>query len=253
MKLESIQKTSTPELVVREILKNIQSGALQPGGKLPSERELSKAFGVGRSSVREAISAMNLVGYFTITQGKGIFLREDVPSQFAFNTRLSEILEAYWLFDVIETREILECSLVRLAAQRAGLKDGQKLRDMLEELKRVRDDIQGFYRADFEFHMAVCEAANNEVLSEMLRIIIEKTHARYMKFLPDTLCRPDRAIDTAGQIVEAILKKDAELASELMKDHLNIVKDELVRIMPEAENYRNRKLTVLPNHENSPQ
>lgn len=244
MKFESIQKISTPELVVREILKNIQSGDLQPGGKLPSERELSKAFGVGRSSVREAISAMTLVGYLEVTQGKGIFLREDIPSQFAFNAKLSEILEAYWLFDVIETREILECSLVRLAAERAGPRDRSKLEEMLQDLRKTRDDIHGFYRADFEFHMAICEAANNDVLCEMLRIVIEKTHHQYLTYLPDTLCRPDRAIDTAELIVEAIGRKEAQTAAELMKEHLNIIKAELSRIMPEAENYKTRKESV---------
>lgn len=249
MKFESIQKISTPELVVREILKNIQSGELKPGGKLPSERELAKAFDVGRSSIREAISAMTLVGYFEVTQGKGIFLKEDVPSQFAFNAFLSEILEAYWLFDVIETREILECSLVRLAAERAGPKDHLKLREMLEELKQRQEDIHGFYKADFDFHMAICEAAGNDVLCEILRLIIEKTHSRYLRYLPDTLCRPEQAILTAGHIVQALSNQDAETASRHMKEHLHIVTEELQRIMPDAEKYKMRKLRVLSNHE----
>ncbi|MCF8104776.1 MAG: FadR family transcriptional regulator [Desulfohalobiaceae bacterium] len=241
MKLESIHKISTPELVVRELLKNIQSGELRPGGKLPSERELSKAFGVGRSSVREAISAMTLVGYLEVTQGKGIFLREDLPSRFAFNAKLSQVLEAYWLFDVIETREILECSLARLAAERAGPRDLRKLREMLEDLQGSQEDIDGFYRADFEFHMAICEAAENDVLCEMLRIIIEKTHSQYLTYLPDTLCRPERAIRTAELIVEAVEAKRGGDAAELMKEHLGIIKTELTRIMPEAESYKIRK------------
>ncbi len=244
MKLESIQRISTPELVVREILKNIQSGELPPGGKLPSERELAKAFGVGRSSIREAVSAMTLVGYFQVTQGKGIFLKEDLPSQFAFNTTLSEILEAYWLFDVIETREILECSLVRLAAERAGAKDLRKLQEMLADLEHCQEDIHEFYRADFDFHMAICEAANNDVLCEMLRLIIEKTHSRYLEHLPNTLCRPDQAILTAGQILQAIEGHHPEKAADLMKEHLNIVKEELLRIMPQAEDYKMKKELV---------
>jgi GntR family transcriptional repressor for pyruvate dehydrogenase complex len=244
VKVESIHRVSTPELVVREILKNIQSGELKPGGKLPSERELAKAFGVGRSSIREAISAMTLVGYFEVTQGKGIFLKEDVPSQFAFNATLSEILEAYWLFDVIETREILECSLARLAAERAGRKDHVKLREMFDDLEQCQEDIHAFYRADFEFHMAICEAAGNDVLCEMLRLIIEKTHSRYLEHLPNTLCRPDQAIRTAEQIVLAIEDQHFEAAAERMKEHLNIVKQELIRIMPQAENYKMKKEMV---------
>ena len=61
MKISTINKTSTPELVVRELLKHIKNGELAPGDKLPPERNLAESFGVSRSSVREAISAMVLV------------------------------------------------------------------------------------------------------------------------------------------------------------------------------------------------
>ena len=62
MGYRSIQKSSTPELVMREILASIETGQLKPGDKLPTERELSKMFGVGRSTIREATSALTLLG-----------------------------------------------------------------------------------------------------------------------------------------------------------------------------------------------
>lgn len=245
MKVESIQKTSTPELVVREILKNIKSGGLKPGDKLPPERELSKAFGVGRSSIREAISAMVLVGYFEVTQGKGVFLREDIPSPHVFNSKLSDVLAAYWILDLIETREHIECSVVRMAAAKAGPKEIEKLREAAAAIRGNGADIDRFYQSDFDFHMALADASENPVMAGILRMIIEKIHADYMTFMPDTLCRPDRAIETAARLVDRIEGKDADAACAVMLEHLGIVKSELVRIIPEIDQCRNRKDMVL--------
>ena len=256
MKITAIQKASTPELVVRELLQNIKNGSLKPGDKLPPERELAQAFGVSRSSVREAISAMVLVGYLEVTQGKGIFVKDDIPSPYIFSSALRDVLDAYWTLDVIETRQIMECSLVKLAAMRADRQDIQKLRDTLDRMKKNIDNLEGFYQADFEFHNAICEATNNEVMSEMLKIIIAKTHAHYMKFMPDALCRPDEAITTAGGIVDCIEERNAERACEEMVKHLNLVSSELIRLIPEAESYRDQIDTMfysLPSTDHQPE
>ncbi len=245
MKVESIQKTSTPELVVREILKNIKSGELKPGDKLPPERELSKAFGVGRSSIREAVSAMVLVGYFHVTQGKGVFLRDDIPSPHIFNGKLRDVLAAYWILDLIETREHLECSVVRMAAAKAGDKEIQQLREAVDAIRANSADVNRFYESDFDFHMTLAEAAENPVMSSILKMIIEKLHADYMAFMPDTLCRPDRAVETAERIVDRIEGKDGERACAVMLEHLGIVKTELVRIIPEIKPHRNPQNMVL--------
>lgn len=249
MKLESIQKKSTPELVVREILKNIKSGELKPGDKLPPERELSKAFGVGRSSIREAISAMILVGYFEATQGKGVFLRQDIPLPYMLSSKLSDVLAAYWILDLIEVREHLECSVVRMASAKAKDADIEKLREAVAVIRNNSADIDRFYESDFDFHITLAEAAENPVMSSILKMIVEKLHADYMTFMPDTLCRPDKAIETAEQIVERIAAKDAEGACAMMLEHLGIVKTELVRIIPEIQRHRNQKDSAVLNYD----
>ncbi len=256
MKITAIQKASTPELVVRELLQNIKNGSLKPGDKLPPERELAQAFGVSRSSVREAISAMVLVGYMEVTQGKGIFVKDDIPSPYIFSSALRDVLDAYWTLDVIETRQIMECSLVKLAAMRADRQDIQRLRDTLDRMKKNTDNLEGFYQADFDFHNAICEATNNEVMSEMLKIIIAKTHAHYMKFMPDALCRPEEAVATAERIVDWIEERNAERACEEMVKHLNLVSSELIRLIPEAESYRDQIDTMfysLPSADHQPE
>jgi len=245
MKISTIQRTSTPELVVRELLQNIKDGDLKPGDKLPPERFLAQSFGVSRSSVREAITAMVLVGYLEVTQGKGIFLKDDIPSPYLLSSTLRDVLDAYWTLDILETRQIMECSLVTLAVKRADSSDIEKLRAALEQMEQSLDDLEGFYQADFAFHNAICEATNNEVMAEMLKIIIAKTHAHYLKFLPDALCKPKEALATARRIVDCIEQGNAREASKQMIEHLEIVSSELVRLIPEAESYREDVDTIF--------
>jgi GntR family transcriptional repressor for pyruvate dehydrogenase complex len=245
MKISTINKTSTPELVVRELLKNIKEGDLTPGEKLPPERNLAESFGVSRSSVREAVSAMVLVGYLEVTQGKGIFLKKDIPSPHMFTSSLSDVLNAYWIMDIIETRQTLECSVVQLAAARADKNDIRKLKETIDRMEKNIENLEGFYEADFDFHTIICEASNNELLSEMVKLVITKTHDQYLKFMPDTLCEPEQAIRTAEKITDCIEKRDTEQAGRIMSEHLNIVPSQLVRLIPEAERYRKQFETIF--------
>jgi GntR family transcriptional repressor for pyruvate dehydrogenase complex len=235
MQVASIQKTSTPELIVQAILRNIQTGELKPGDRLPPEREMSKVFGVGRSSIREAIAALALVGCLEVTQGKGTYVTDDIPGPFGLTSKLSDIFEAKWIFDLIETRKMLECSIVTLATRKAKARDIDKLRQAIARIKTNRRNIEQFYRADFDFHIAISEATGNEVMCELIKVIVEKAHRHYAQFMPDTLCRPDHALRTAEMIVDAMEKRNAERACQAMQSHLDIVNTELKRIIPEAE------------------
>ena len=119
MEFKAIKRSSAPELVVEQILKSIESGALAPGGQLPSQKELSVRFGVSRASVREATKALNAMGYLDIIQGKGTFVRAAVASRNPSINQLHEALEAVSFFDLMNSREILECTAAELAAEMA--------------------------------------------------------------------------------------------------------------------------------------
>lgn len=79
MAFKTIRKSSAPEMVAQQIVEKIADGELSPGVRLPSQRELAKMLGVGRSSVREAINALMVMGYLEPIQGKGTFIRDVLP------------------------------------------------------------------------------------------------------------------------------------------------------------------------------
>jgi GntR family transcriptional repressor for pyruvate dehydrogenase complex len=220
---------------MKEILDSIQSGDLKPGDKLPPERELTKMFGVGRSTLREAISALVLVGYLEVIQGRGTFLRKDFQPANLSAMELSDIQTAASIIDLVEVREILECNAVKLAARRATPDDIRRIIDALEKMKETVDDYKRFSEYDFNFHIALARATGNNMILEMMKLIVNKVHEQYDRFNPKTLFQPDKAVFTAEQIVTAITKGEAEQAAGFMRDHLNLVTIELKRMVPDAQ------------------
>lgn len=116
VKFKTIQKSSAPEIIINEIIQHIKSGELKPGNNLPTERDMSQMFGVGRSSIREAIKALVLSGYLESSQGKGTFIKKDLPVNDLTLTNLQHALAAEQIIELMELREILECNAVKLAA-----------------------------------------------------------------------------------------------------------------------------------------
>jgi GntR family transcriptional repressor for pyruvate dehydrogenase complex len=220
---------------MKEILESIQSGDLKPGDKLPPERKLTKMFGIGRSTLREAISALVLVGYLEVIQGRGTFLRKDFQPANLSAMELSDIQTAASIIDLVEVREILECNAVKLAARRAKTDDIRRIIDALAKMKETDDDYKRFSDHDFNFHIALAQATGNNMILEMMKIIVNKVHEQYDRFNPKTLFKTDKAVFTAEQIVTSITNGEAEKAAGFMRDHLNLVTTELKRMVPDAQ------------------
>jgi GntR family transcriptional regulator, transcriptional repressor for pyruvate dehydrogenase complex len=231
MKFKTIQKSSTPEIILNEIIQHIKSGELKPGNKLPTERDMSQMFGVGRSSIREAIKGLVLSGYLESSQGKGTFIKKDLPVNDLTLTNLQHALAAEQIIELMELREILECNAAKLAAERASSEDIRRLHEALERMQACEADIKKFYDPDFDFHVAIAEATHNEMICETMKQIVEKSHEYYEKFMPDRLCPPEQAIITARQIVACIEDGEAEKAARCMKAHLGLVEIELKRVV----------------------
>jgi GntR family transcriptional repressor for pyruvate dehydrogenase complex len=231
MNYKPIKRLSTSELVIREILGSIQSNQLKPGDKLPTESELTKMFGVGRSSLREAVSALALVGYVEVVQGKGTFVKREIQSLDLSNFELRDMQTAASILDIIEIREILECNTARLAARRADSNDIIRLRAILTQMKKTADDIAHFSAHDFDFHVALSEASGNEMILQMMKLIVKKVHKEYVRLKHETLFEADKAIATAEKIVSSVAAGDEEKAARYMEKHLHLVTIELKRMV----------------------
>jgi GntR family transcriptional repressor for pyruvate dehydrogenase complex len=227
---------------MREILASIESGQLKPGDKLPTERELGKMFGVGRSTIREATSALTLLGYLEVIQGKGTFLKSDLRLGRSSHFALNAIRAAANIIDLVEVREILECQAVRLAVQRADSEDIHRIRRAVSKMKEATGDLSRFIAHDAAFHVSLARATGNQMIHEMMKHIVENVHNEYEKFMPKALFQLDRAADTADGILACLVAGDGDQAAEMMADHLNLVTTKLKQLIPDVERIRKKRL-----------
>jgi len=225
---------------MEQILKSIESGQLKPGDKLPTEQQLIEMFGVGRSTIREATSTLSSLGYIQSIQGKGCFVSEDLDPVKATGFALQNLQAATNIIDLVEVREILECNVVRLAAQRADSEDMDRIQNAFSKMKESMNDLNRFIEHDFEFHIALARSTGNQLILEMMKRIVEKVHNEYDKFRPNELFQRDEAIVTAGKIVDFVAKGQGEEASGAMQKHLNLVTAEIKRRLPDVKRVKKK-------------
>ncbi len=242
MNYKTIRRSSTSELVIREILDSIKTNRLKPGDKLPPERELKEMFGVGRSTLREAISALVLVGYLEVVQGRGTFLKKDYQPHNLSALELGDVYAATSIIDLLEAREILECNAVKLAARRAGAEDIDRFRGALSKMKVAVDDVERFSEHDFDLHMAIARATGNVMIFEIMKLILKRVYKQYGRFKHKTLFQTDKAITTAEQIISCVVSGEEEQASRHMQTHLNLVATELKRLVPDATRIHHHRI-----------
>jgi GntR family transcriptional regulator, transcriptional repressor for pyruvate dehydrogenase complex len=155
--------------IARRLLDYLLSGAVPPGGRIPSERQLAESLGVNRPAVREAIRALGFLGLLDVRQGSGTYFHG--PDQ----ELLFRLFEWTLLFgdgkvrDLLETRADLEIIACGRAAERRSEDDVAALKALLERM-RV-SGLEGFPDADLAFHAKIAAVAGNVVLQDMLASI----------------------------------------------------------------------------------
>src|SRR5262245_42940364 len=142
--------------IARRLVDYLLSGGIEPGARIPSERQLAEAFGVGRSAVREAIAALTLIGLIEVRHGDGTYLKRPesplLPQVVEWGLLLGEQRTA----DLVEARQKIEVIIAGLAAMRRTDDDLTDLAGSLRRMEREageRGDAAAFVDADVEFHL----------------------------------------------------------------------------------------------------
>lgn len=225
------------EWVRNELAREISEGISRPGDKLPSVVELAERFGVGRSTIREALSALKAMGLLDIRQGGGTYVKakEADPAQ----QPLAEwIANAGSLLELVEVRRVLETGNAALAARHCTEEDEQALRDAIAVMKDVLADEVAGEQADTAFHLRLAEATHNPLLIGMTRSLSDQLfhnmrHTRAVWFYADRRSAEQLLEEHAG-IVEAVALHDEKLASERMNEHLAKVEQVLLDKMRDS-------------------
>jgi GntR family transcriptional repressor for pyruvate dehydrogenase complex len=194
---------------------------LAPGSKLPSEHQLAKQFGVSRSAVREAISAVASLGLVEIRKGAGMFARSPLVGNLqAPGLDYSNLANTAKL---LEIRTGLDAAAARIAAIRRSPEDLKFLREMNAGASRPDLSINESVEADVAFHLAIVRATRNDYFVSIQTFLLEhlragiyftRTLESYSKEMVEQVKREH------GEILKAIEDRNADLASRLAEQHV---------------------------------
>jgi DNA-binding FadR family transcriptional regulator len=208
--------------LVGRLMELVTERHLQPGDRLPSERELAERLGSGRNAVREAIATLTSLRVVEPRPQSGIYLREiQRQSSFEALVMLSRLGRAPTLSEIsatIEVREALERIAIELACARRDDEDLAALDRILRETEAILDEKGNIADADNAFHLALGSATHNVILVRVLNAFYELTAARRRRYFA-RLQRAKTAHRQHKRIVEAVRARDASPAVKLIHNH----------------------------------
>lgn len=212
--------------IANAIRESIQRGEFAPGAALPPERELAKLLGVSRSSVREALIALEMTGWVDIRTGNGVFVMQPLPQSAA------PVAEAdFGLEDLLQARLAFEGMLAERAAQHGTPAQRDQLRALTDRLLRYDANDAVFLDQDKRFHLLISEMSGNEVLRDMMEYLWNKRDSAHFRRLErhfaDNTFTGEMNRDHQ-QIAAAICAGDAAAARAAMEAHLTQVQQRLL-------------------------
>jgi GntR family transcriptional repressor for pyruvate dehydrogenase complex len=209
------------EEIVDQLVALLESNKLKFGDKLPPERKLMKLFGVGRSSIREALGSLSLMGVLVVRPGSGTYVdvsKEELLAK-PFNRRVP--LEPDRIQELVESRCILEEAIVELAAERASAADIKELRYYLTEMTSKRKHFNKIVTADLSFHIALAKASHNGQLLNFL-LQIRNLLRHYIELGLLISGDYDSSVEEHSSILSAIEARNVKRARSMLRRHLEL-------------------------------
>jgi len=214
-----IPRTTLTATAFEQLISHVVKGTWKPGDRIPPERELCQQLGIARTSLREALKAMELVGMVDSRVGDGTFVcpRSEFlsrPLLWAFTG-----VDHDELHDIMEARTIIEVNLAGLAAERAS---DEGIAHIRQAVQMMRDSIargDSILEADMAFHLAIAAAARNEALRNAVQLLRNLTRQwiHFKLLMPGV---PANVLKRHEAIYRAIVQRKPAAARNAMRTHL---------------------------------
>ena len=214
------------EQVLSHLERRLVSGEVSPGQRLPGERILAAELGVGRSSVREALRVMEALGLLKAQTGSGptsgAMIVAKPTGGMTMLMRMQVAAQGFPVSDVVKTRLVLESEVMQSLASRTPTPDLRAAVELLDSMEDVALSAEEFLLLDAQFHVALADAAGNQVIAAMMTGLRESIEAYVLAGVqidtwPST-CR--RLRDEHRGLVDAVNAGDGELARQRIVGHI---------------------------------
>jgi len=215
---EAVRKNKLPEEVASR-LEQLIVKQLQPGDKLPPERRLAEMFQVSRSSIRDAIRRLELMGLVEPRQGAGTVVRD--LSNHPLNNPLAQVLlrKREQVAELLDVRTMLEPALAARAALRISPDEVAELEEILRRQEEKIRKGESTVEEDSEFHYNIALATNNTVILKVLDVLMDLLRDTRERSL-QTEGRPQKSLAGHRRILAALKRRDSVAAEKAVRHHL---------------------------------
>jgi GntR family transcriptional repressor for pyruvate dehydrogenase complex len=210
--------------VVNHIRSLIENGTLQPGDKIPPEREFARKLGISRASLRTGIGYLAAMGVMKVKHGVGTFIADGPPEFGKASLGLIGALHGFQTWQMFEARIIVESNIAALAAERGKEEHHAALAEEVAEMFAVMENPADYLIHDVMFHRIISQASGNPILAAVIETITSALYDKRRKTV-------ERSIDTREsaemhrEIYRAIRSRKPHEARRLMEQHLRMAQE----------------------------
>ncbi len=230
VKFKKMTRTTVFDEAVESIKRSIRSGELKPGDRLPSEGKMAAMMGVGRGTVREALQVLIHLGLLARTN-KVTAVTPNAVERLTTRSVFENLREHRDVMEMIELRKILEPEAAALAAARIDDERVEQIERHYRLMLECRDDIGRFTDADNQFHAAIFNAAGNSLITGIIQRIQEPMRRSQLLVLRESRMILPRSVGFHERILDALKRRDRELARRSMLDHILDIEKEMYAIL----------------------
>lgn len=236
-----VQRASLSDRIVEQITDLISRGALRAGDRIPSEKQLCLKFGVGRTSVREALRSLSVMGVLESHMGDGTFVAGDGSRFMERSFQWGLLLNPKLVADLVETRLMLESQTAFLAAGKASAEDLAQIHDTIRCMESSLADPGQYLEHDLQFHLTIARATQNSIL----RSLLITTRGYLQAWIRETLAqasdqgsgkRAKLSVTEHKRVLRALKNRDSEGARQAMAAHILSSSADLKNRLPNPAN-----------------
>ncbi len=224
-----ITRRKVYELVAEHLLGEMSEGRMKPGDAIPTERDLTQSYRVGRSSVREALRMLESQGLIR-SLGNGAFVVAGDRHLLNQSLRLLLALDEVNLHELYEVRKILEAEAAALAATRRSDEHLRRIEQTIEQMAAGLNSQELYSGADLRFHLEVAAATGNRVIMRVMDGIRDLLH-RTLASVYQIPGSPARTLEQHQAIAHAIRTGPADAARDAMRHHLARVEQDIREVL----------------------
>lgn len=230
--IRPLNRATLPQEIVKALTDLIMKGIWKPGDLIPSEKALAARFQVGRSTIREAVKSLAVLGVLEARAGGGSYVRAPTSELLSGAFRWGVLLSERNLDDFVDVRALIEVECTRRAAEHRSASLLGRLAASLERMAVCQADHDAFTESDARFHLAIADAAGNPIfgtigstIQSIVRIWYPKTY-----YIAET---KSLTISEHQTIFNAIDLGDGERAASAMRAHLLAAGQRLRHVLSE--------------------